>query len=64
MKNEMVFRGLRTAVFAAVMFTSASLFAIAPNAGGGDGGAMVGPVNDGGNISRKSVHQSTLLGIK
>ncbi len=49
MKNEMVFRGLRTAVFAAVMFTSASLFAAAPNAGG-DGGAMVGPVNDGGNV--------------
>jgi autotransporter-associated beta strand protein len=56
MKKEMVFRGLRITAFAAVMFTSASLFAtqiisLAPSAGG-DGGAMVGPVNDnnGGNI--------------
>lgn len=47
----MVFRGLRIASFAAVMLTSASLFAVTPNAGG-DGGAMVGPVGDNpGNIA-------------
>src|SRR5947209_12099401 len=56
MKKEMVSKGLRITAFAAVMFTSASLFAtqiisLAPSAGG-DGGAMVGPVGDnpGGNI--------------
>jgi autotransporter-associated beta strand protein len=55
MRNEMVLKGLRITAFAAVMFTSASLFAtqiisLAPSEGGGDGGAMVGPVNDSGNI--------------
>lgn len=48
----MVLRGSRIAVIATIMLTSASLFAITPTAGG-DGGAMVGPVNDG-NVTPNS----------
>src|SRR6266404_1019073 len=57
MRNEMVFRGSRIAVFATVMFTSATLFAsqlisIAPNEGG-DHFLPIQPVSDnvGGNPS-------------